>query len=139
MSPAKKTDEKTKDTKKTTAKATKGKDAKAEKKTPKKTKTSAKAAKTAVKGIMTRRQRKKKTISKHQKHASDTGSVIVQIALLTERINFLTAHLQEHKKDNHSRRGLLLMVGKRRRLLNFLKNKSSEKYEEVLAELSLRK
>lgn len=127
MSPAKKTAAKDEASK-----------VKEEKKAVKKTKTTAKAA-TPVKRTVTKRDQKKATIAKHQKHQTDTGSVVVQIALLTERINFLTAHLQEHKKDNHSRRGLLLMVGKRRRLLNYVKDKDVEKYEEVLKELSLRK
>lgn len=86
-----------------------------------------------------KRQLKKQTIHQHGKHDKDTGSVKVQIALLTERINLLTSHLQEHKKDNHSRRGLLLMVGKRRRLLNYLRNSKPEQYEEVLQEFTLRK
>ncbi len=85
------------------------------------------------------RAKKKKVISKFAKHTKDTGSAEVQIAILTERINMLTEHLQEHKKDNHSRRGLLLMVGKRRKLLNYLKNSKPASYEEVLKTLKLRK
>ncbi len=69
----------------------------------------------------------------------DTGSPEVQIALLTERINHLTEHLKIHKKDHHSRRGLLKMVGKRRGLLNYLKKKDIERYREVLSSLNLRK
>lgn len=85
------------------------------------------------------RTKKKKVMAKHGKHAKDTGSAQVQIALLTERINELTKHLQEHTKDNHSRRGLLLMVGKRRKLLNYVKNSKPELYEEVIKSLKLRK
>lgn len=72
-------------------------------------------------------------------HESDTGSPEVQIALLTRRINDLTAHLKTHKKDNHSRRGLLKMVGHRRRLLNYLKSVSSSRYEELIKKLGLRR
>ena len=86
-----------------------------------------------------KREQKKKVITKFAKNDKDTGSVQVQIAILTERINYLTEHLQEHKKDNHSRRGLLLMVGKRRKLLNYLKNSNLEAYEKVIKSLSLRK
>lgn len=85
------------------------------------------------------RDKKKKVIAKYAKHDKDTGSAQVQVAILTKRINELTEHLKEHKKDNHSRRGLLLMVGKRRKLLNYLKNSKPEVYEEVLKGLELRK
>ena len=83
--------------------------------------------------------KKKKIITKFAKHKKDTGSAQVQIAILTERINELTGHLKSHKKDNHSRRGLLLMVGKRRKLLNYIKNSKPELYEEVIKSLKLRK
>lgn len=86
-----------------------------------------------------KRIQKKKIIAKFSKHAQDTGSAQVQIAILTTRINQLSEHLKDHKKDNHSRRGLLLMVGKRRKLLNYLKNSKPEAYETVLKELDLRK
>ena len=86
-----------------------------------------------------KRDQKKKVITKHGKHAKDTGSAQVQVAILTKRINELTSHLKDHKKDNHSRRGLLLMVGKRRKLLNYIKNSKPEVYEEVLTSLKLRK
>ena len=86
-----------------------------------------------------KRAKKKKIISKFAKHTKDTGSPQVQIALLTQRINQLTDHLKEHRNDNHSRHGLLLMVGKRRKLLNYLKNSKPESYEEVLKTLKLRK
>jgi len=85
------------------------------------------------------RNKKKKLIAKHSKHQKDTGSAQVQIAILTERINELTGHLKVHKKDIHSRKGLLSMVGKRRRLLNYVKNKNPEKYQEVIKTLELRK
>jgi len=85
------------------------------------------------------RNKKKKLIAKHGKHQKDTGSAQVQIAILTERINELTGHLKVHKKDIHSRKGLLSMVGKRRRLLNYVKNKNPEKYQEVIKTLELRK
>ena len=72
-------------------------------------------------------------------HANDTGSPEVQVALLTERINHLTEHLKVHKKDNHSRRGLLMMVGKRRRHLRYLEDQDVERYRSLLAELGLRR
>jgi len=86
-----------------------------------------------------KRVQKKKIITKYAKHDKDTGSAQVQIAIITTRINQLTGHLKEHKKDNHSRRGLLLLVGKRRKLLSYLKNSMPEKYEEVIKGLELRK
>ncbi len=72
-------------------------------------------------------------------HATDTGSPEVQIALLTERINHLTEHLKVHKKDHHSRRGLLIMVGRRRRQLDYLKNQDVERYRSLIAKLGLRR
>lgn len=84
-------------------------------------------------------EKKKELISKFQIHENDTGSPEVQIAILTERINSLTAHLQTHKKDHHSRRGLLKMVGQRRGLLNYLKNKDIERYRAIIEKLGLRK
>ncbi len=72
-------------------------------------------------------------------HETDTGSPEVQIAVLTERINHLTEHLRVHKKDHHSRRGLLMMVGKRRRLLNYLRNQDVERYRSLIARLGLRR
>lgn len=91
------------------------------------------------KATVTKRDTKKKVIATYAKHDKDTGSAQVQIAILTKRINELTDHLKEHKKDNHSRRGLLLMVGKRRKLLNYLKNSKPEVYDEVIKGLELRK
>ena len=85
------------------------------------------------------RDTKKTIIKKHSKHDKDTGSVQVQIAILTERINELTEHLKEHKKDVHSRRGLLSMVGKRRRLLNYVKSKNVDEYQSIIEGLKLRK
>lgn len=72
-------------------------------------------------------------------HGSDTGSPEVQVALLTERINHLTDHLRDHKHDHHSRRGLLLMVGKRRRLLDYLRREDVERYRSLIAKLGLRR
>jgi small subunit ribosomal protein S15 len=77
-------------------------------------------------------------ITKYRTHESDTGSARVQVAILTERINFLTEHFRAHKKDHHGRRGLLKMVGKRRRLLNYLKRTDVEGYRRVVQELGLR-
>ena len=73
------------------------------------------------------------------KHATDTGSPEVQVALLTERINHLTEHLKVHKKDNHSRGGLLMMVGKRRRLLRYLQDQDVERYRSLIAKTGLRR
>jgi small subunit ribosomal protein S15 len=78
-------------------------------------------------------------ITKYQHHTTDTGSPEVQIALLTERLNELTEHLNKNKKDFHSKQGLLKMVGKRRRLLNYLKDKDINKYRKVIETLKLRK
>ncbi|NTV28637.1 MAG: 30S ribosomal protein S15 [Candidatus Omnitrophica bacterium] len=72
-------------------------------------------------------------------HAKDTGSPAVQIALLSERINYLNEHFKVHKKDHHSRRGLLLMIGQRRRLLAYLKQQNPQQYEETINKLGLRK
>ncbi len=83
--------------------------------------------------------KKKKVIKKHQVHDKDTGSPQVQIAVLTQKINDLSEHLKTHPKDNHSRRGLIQMVGKRRGLLNYLKNKSKDSYDELVTKLKLRK
>ena len=85
------------------------------------------------------KEKKTEIVSEYKKHDNDTGSPEVQIALLTARINQLTDHLKEHKKDHHSRRGLLMMVGQRRRLLNYLSNKEINRYREVVAKLGLRR
>lgn len=83
--------------------------------------------------------KKKELIENFKIHSMDTGSTAVQVALLTERINALSEHFKQHKKDFHSRRGLLVLVGRRRRLLNYLKKKDVKQYEEILQKLSLRK
>lgn len=88
---------------------------------------------------MISKERKTEVIEKFKTHATDTGSPEVQIALLTFRINELNDHLLAHKKDHHSRRGLLKMVGKRRNLLNYLKDTKLDKYRELIVELGLRK
>jgi len=82
---------------------------------------------------------KAEIISAHKLHESDTGSPEVQISILTERINHLNEHLKIHKKDHHSRRGLLVMVGQRRGLLNYLKSKDIERYRALIEALNLRK
>jgi small subunit ribosomal protein S15 len=82
---------------------------------------------------------KQATISRFGKNEADTGSAEVQIALLTDRINHLTEHLKLHKKDHHSRRGLLMLVGKRRRFLDYLKDNDVERYRSLIAELGLRR
>ncbi|MDP4144359.1 MAG: 30S ribosomal protein S15 [Bacillota bacterium] len=82
---------------------------------------------------------KQQLIEKFARHEGDTGSPEVQIALLTERINHLNDHLKMHKKDHHSRRGLLMMVGQRRGLLNYLAKEDIERYRSLIKELGLRK
>lgn len=82
---------------------------------------------------------KKEIIEKFKTHNTDTGSSEVQIALLSDRITYLTDHFKTHKKDHHSRRGLLKMVGQRRSLLKYLKNKDINKYRELIKELGIRK
>jgi small subunit ribosomal protein S15 len=82
---------------------------------------------------------KKKIISEHARGDSDTGSPEVQIALLSTRINELTEHLKTHSKDHHSRRGLLRMVGRRRRLLDYLQREDIERYRAIIAKLGLRR
>jgi len=84
------------------------------------------------------KETKQSVIDKHRKHDSDSGSPEVQIALLTERIASLTEHFKVHKKDHHSRRGLLKMVGQRKRLLNYLKTKDLESYRALIKELGIR-
>lgn len=82
---------------------------------------------------------KKAIIAKYGRNENDTGSPEVQVALLTQRINHLTEHLKIHKKDHHSRRGLLMMVGQRKGLINYIKAKDVVKYRELIAELGIRK
>lgn len=81
---------------------------------------------------------KSATIEKYQTHGSDTGSTRVQVAVITERINYLTEHFRTHRKDHHGRRGLLKLVGKRRRLLDYLKRTDVEGYRQLIQELGLR-
>ena len=88
---------------------------------------------------MIRKEDKTAVIEANRTHATDTGSPEVQVAILTARIKELTEHLKVHKKDNHSRRGLLKMVGKRRNLLNYLQKKDIERYRAIIAELGIRK
>ncbi|MEJ2638849.1 MAG: 30S ribosomal protein S15 [Desulfosarcinaceae bacterium] len=82
---------------------------------------------------------KKELIEKYKQHESDTGSPEVQIGLLTYRISYLTEHLKVHKKDHHSRRGLLMLVGKRRRLLNYVKKNDVQRYRHIIETLGLRR
>lgn len=88
---------------------------------------------------MLRKDEKNQVIADNRIHETDTGSPEVQIAILTKRINELTEHLKIHKKDHHSRRGLLKMVGHRRNLLNYLMKKDIERYRAVIAKLGIRK
>ncbi len=89
--------------------------------------------------VVLAREQKKSVIDQHRTHASDTGSPEVQIALLSERIGQLTEHFKTHKKDHASRRGLLMMVSKRRRLLDYLKKYDTERYKQVIEKLGIRK
>jgi small subunit ribosomal protein S15 len=84
-------------------------------------------------------QRKKDVLTKFSLHPQDTGSAEVQIALLTERITYLTEHFKTHVKDHHSRRGLLKLVGQRRRMLDYLRSKSEERYRTLIESLGIRK
>ena len=88
---------------------------------------------------MIKKAKKKKLIEEFKEHPEDTGSTAVQVALITERVRELNDHLKSHKKDFHSRRGLLLLVGRRRRLLNYLKKKDPQEYGEVIKKLNLKK
>lgn len=85
-----------------------------------------------------KRERKSSIIEEYKIHDTDTGSPEVQVALLTARINELTEHLKEHKHDYHSRRGLMMMVGRRRRMLNYLASKNIERYRELVGRLGIR-
>jgi len=84
-------------------------------------------------------ERRQKTIANYRKHEKDTGSAEVQIALLTERISELSEHLKTHGKDFHSRRGLIMMVGKRNRLLRYLQQTDRQRYQDLIGRLGLRK
>ena len=85
------------------------------------------------------KEKKAAIIQEYKAHETDTGSPEVQIAMLTDRINYLTEHLKMHKKDHHSRRGLLKMVGKRRNLLNYVKKKDFDRYRAIISKLGLRR
>ena len=85
------------------------------------------------------KEKKLAIIEEYRAHETDTGSPEVQIAMLTDRINYLTEHLKVHKKDHHSRRGLLKMVGKRRNLLNYVKKKDFERYRTIISKLGIRR
>jgi len=85
------------------------------------------------------KNKKLNIIEEFKEHSDDTGSASVQVALLTERINYLTEHLKIHKKDFHTRRGLLMLVGRRRNLLNYLKKKYPKKYSDIIEDLKLHK
>jgi small subunit ribosomal protein S15 len=84
-------------------------------------------------------EQKKEIVEKYQLHEGDTGSPEVQIAILTQKISYLTEHFREHKKDHHSRRGLYKMIGHRRNLLNYLRNKDVNRYRELIQSLGLRR
>ena len=85
------------------------------------------------------KEKRQEIIEKYRVHGTDTGSPEVQVALLTERINGLRDHFENHKKDHHSRRGLLMMVGKRKRLLEYIKRNDHERYVKLIGSLGLRK
>jgi len=85
------------------------------------------------------KDRKTEVIGSYRTHGADTGSPEVQVALLSERISYLTEHFKTHAKDHHSRRGLLKLVGQRRRLLDYLKRKDNDKYAELISKLGIRK
>jgi small subunit ribosomal protein S15 len=85
------------------------------------------------------KDRKTELIGSYKVHDGDTGSPEVQVAILSERINYLTEHFKSHAKDHHSRRGLLMLVGKRRRLLDYLKGKDAQRYADLIKRLNIRK
>lgn len=89
--------------------------------------------------MVTAKEEKQQVIEKYRLHDGDTGSPEVQIALYTDRINYITDHLRQHPKDHHSRRGLLLLVGKRRRLLDYLRKKDIERYRDIIRSLGIRR
>jgi small subunit ribosomal protein S15 len=92
-----------------------------------------------IKKVVFSTDEKKKLIDKFKLHEGDTGSPEVQVGLLTHRISYLTEHLKLHKKDHHSRRGLLMLVGRRRRLLNYVKNKDVNRYRAIIETLGLKR
>jgi len=85
------------------------------------------------------KDRKTELIGSYKTHEADTGSPEVQVAILSERINYLTEHFKTHAKDHHSRRGLLMLVGRRRRLLDYLKTKDAQRYADLIKRLNIRK
>jgi small subunit ribosomal protein S15 len=85
------------------------------------------------------KERKTEIIESYRTHTSDTGSPEVQVAILSDRINYLTEHFKSHAKDHHSRRGLLKLVGQRRRLLDYVKSKDTERYADLIKRLGIRK
>ena len=85
------------------------------------------------------KDRKTELIGAYKTHEGDTGSPEVQVAILSERINYLTEHFKAHAKDHHSRRGLLMLVGRRRRLLDYLKSKDTQRYADLIKRLNIRK
>ena len=89
--------------------------------------------------MATAKELKEKIVGDYKTHGSDTGSSQVQVALLTQRINELTEHFKVHKKDNHSRRGLLTMVSRRRKLLDYLKRRDIDQYHQIIEKLGLRR
>ena len=95
--------------------------------------------KTGGKKVVLTVEDKKKLIEQYKLHETDTGSPEVQVGLLTHRISYLTEHLKVHKKDHHSRRGLLILVGRRRKLLNYVKNNDVKRYRTIIADLGLRR
>jgi small subunit ribosomal protein S15 len=90
-------------------------------------------------GVTLTKERKTELIGSYQTHGTDTGSPEVQVAILSERISYLTDHFKTHAKDHHSRRGLLKLVGQRRRLLDYLKAKNSDRYSDLIRRLGIRK
>jgi small subunit ribosomal protein S15 len=92
-----------------------------------------------VEGSVLSKDRKTELIGSYRTHDSDTGSPEVQVAILSERINDLTEHFKAHAKDHHSRRGLLMLVGRRRRLLDYLKTKDAQRYADLIKRLNIRK
>ena len=92
-----------------------------------------------VSNVALTKDKKTAVIGDYKKHDKDTGSPEVQVAILSERINYLTEHFKTHSKDHHSRRGLLKLVGQRRRLLDYLKSKDVDRYAEVIKRLGIRK
>ncbi len=85
------------------------------------------------------KEKKKELLEKYKRSDSDTGSAEIQIAIFTERINYLTGHFKTHKKDHHSRRGLIRLVNKRRKLLDYLKRETPERYQAIIKKLGIRK